>query len=310
MAEEFLSRLFIDDNRVESEVNAQCCVCLEPYGTLKEGGMTECEIRLHGDHTIGSMCAWTWLKTNNNNNCPQCREVLFPADPDSSFDHDIMEDVVPSLPVASSEPDLSDDETSDSSDDDDDESTSDSPEDDTVPELFDEDAETFSDEMRDGCENLFADQDVFEEALCIAEPIAEALKGSDHTLTNGYSLDTIAATTIYIASHFLRHPKSYRKVARELEVEEHLVCSFYIKIYDNKEDLADLIGTYDTDGALDDLTPFSWPSLNPEITDSQAEDNNDQLEDDNDQLEDENDQAEDENDQLEDGNDQAENDSE
>ena len=280
MAENFLSQILIDDNRVESEVNAQCCICLEQYGTLKERGMTECEIRLHGDHTVGSMCAWTWLKTNNNNNCPQCRKVLFPADPNP---HDIMEDVVLSLPLASSEPDSSDDETVNSSDDDD-ESTPGSPLDDTVPELFDEDAETFSDEMKDGCENLFAEEDVFMEALCVAEPIADALKGSEHEITDGYSLDTIAATTIYIASHLLGYPKSYREVARELEVEEFLICSLYTNIYDNKEDLIDLIGTYDIDGVLDNLAPFSWPPLSSESTDSQAGDDGDQAEDDSDQA--------------------------
>lgn len=280
MAETFLSQLLIDDNRVESEVNSQCCVCLERYGTLKEGGTTECEIRLPCKHTIGSICVWTWLKTENHNTCPQCREVLFPADPDP--EHDMMEGVVPSLPVASSEPESSDDEAVDSEDDGDDDDGDDddgddeeSDSDDTVDELFDEDAETFSDQMIAGCENLFGDEDTSTKALSVADVIAEAVKVADHKMTNGYSLDTIAATTIYIASHFLGCPKSCREVARQVGVEEYLISSVYTNIYDGKEDLVRLFDEHDEGGVLEDLDPFSWPSLVPEITDRQTGDEND-----------------------------------
>ena len=285
MADDFLSRILTEDNRVDSEVNAWCCVCLEPYGTLKERGETECEVRLPCNHTIGSICAWTNFKTNNKNECPQCRYVFFPADPNPDFEDDDMEDVTPSLPESRSVLDLSDDAMTESSDDDD-ESDPESPEDDTVPELFDEDAETFPDELTGCCVNLFGTEDAVTEVISVAEPIVDALKAADHNLTDGFSLDTIAATTIYIASHLLGRPRSSREVARQLRADEYLVSSLYTNIYDNKEDLVDLMETYDENGVLDDLIPLSWPPLSPEIADIQAWENSDEAGDDNDEVED------------------------
>ena len=86
MAEAFLSQLLVSENRVQSEENAQCPVCFQKYGTLTDTGATESEIRLPCNHTLGSMCAFKWLKSSNT--CPFCRKELFaaPLHPRSEYD--------------------------------------------------------------------------------------------------------------------------------------------------------------------------------------------------------------------------------
>ena len=74
MAEAFLRQLLTTGNRIQSEDHAQCCVCLEVYGTRTKTGAIGREVRLPCNHTLGSMCAFTWLESKNT--CPFCRMSL------------------------------------------------------------------------------------------------------------------------------------------------------------------------------------------------------------------------------------------
>ena len=252
MAETFLSQLLTVGNRVESQVNAHCPVCLQKYGTLTDTGAMECEIRLPSNHTLGSMCACTWLKSKNT--CPFCREVFFSVPPDPDFEHETAED-------ENTEDENAEDENAEDEDSEDEimedltPNTSGLSE---TPELWDDDAEAFSDSNRSCCERLFSDRIFYMEVLCVAEPMALTLR--DYVRAGGFGLSTLAATSIYIASHLLGHPRSSQKISRELLVQEHFVCSIYTGIFGEKEKLIEssmleVLGRRHMDAVLAFLPP-------------------------------------------------------
>lgn len=90
MAEAFLFELLQIQNSVNNS-EERCSICLENYGILcRENGTIEVGIRLPCNHTVGSACIATWLKTNNT--CPVCRHEFFPAQPRPFLEHGIMDD--------------------------------------------------------------------------------------------------------------------------------------------------------------------------------------------------------------------------
>ena len=89
MAEAFLYELLQMQNSVHNP-SERCTICLEEYGILcRENGTIEVEIRLPCNHTVGSACIATWLKTNNT--CPVCRHEFFPAQPRPYLEHGVMD---------------------------------------------------------------------------------------------------------------------------------------------------------------------------------------------------------------------------
>lgn len=91
MAQAFLNQLLTTENCVQSENNAQCSVCLKTYGTLTDTAAIECEIRLPCNHTLGSVCAFTWLSSHKT--CPLCRQELY-SDQPTACDGTLL-DIIP-----------------------------------------------------------------------------------------------------------------------------------------------------------------------------------------------------------------------
>ncbi|CAD6583177.1 MAG: hypothetical protein ASARMPRED_001251 [Alectoria sarmentosa] len=91
MAEAFLRRLLQNENRVPSDEEQKCIICLEECGTMNpETGLLELAIRLpFCRHIVGSGCIAQWLRSNNT--CPMCRHVFFPAQSRPYLEHGIME---------------------------------------------------------------------------------------------------------------------------------------------------------------------------------------------------------------------------
>ena len=77
MSQTFLNQLLINpENQVHSKNGEKCIICLEEYETLNPStGNFERQIRLPCNHSIGSACLVTWLRTGNN--CPVCRATFF-----------------------------------------------------------------------------------------------------------------------------------------------------------------------------------------------------------------------------------------
>ena len=224
MAEAFLSQLLTADNRVESEAKARCSVCLQTYGTLTQTGAIECEVRLPCNHRLGSMCAFTWLKTNNT--CPFCRRDFFPAQPRPYLEHGISGDVTPNPPVAT-----------------------------RAPEALGHDEEVLSEMVRYCCSTPDWDDGFSTDAFRIAEPMAEALR--QRVQAEGFGLDSIAGTTVYIVSHLLGRPRSHLEISRVLFVEGDCISSLHTHIYADRETLIDppmleVLGR----GHMDDVLSF------------------------------------------------------
>ncbi|KAL9065058.1 MAG: hypothetical protein Q9161_008477 [Pseudevernia consocians] len=90
MADAFLYELLQMHNSVHNP-EERCTICLEEYGTLsRDTGNLEVAIRLPCNHTVGSACIATWLRSNNT--CPVCRHAFFPAQPRPYLEHGIMDD--------------------------------------------------------------------------------------------------------------------------------------------------------------------------------------------------------------------------
>ena len=224
MAQAFLSQLLTAENRVESEANAQCSVCLQEYGTLTQTGAIECEVRLPCNHRLGSMCAFTWLKSNNT--CPLCRKDFFPAQPRPYLEHGISGNVIPNPPVAT-----------------------------RVPETLENDQEFLSEIVRYSCSTPDWDDGLSADAFRIAEPMAEALR--QRVQAEGFGLFSIAGTSVYIVSHLLGRPRSHVEISRMLSVEGDGISSLHTHIYADRETLIDpsmleVLGK----GHMDDVLAF------------------------------------------------------
>ena len=203
------------------------------------------------------MCVYTWLKSKNT--CPFCREVLFSVPPETDFEHETAEDENPENENPEDEnPEDENPEGEDSEDEIMEDLTPNTSGLSEIPELWDDDAEAFSDSNRSCCERLFSDRIFYMEVLCVAEPMALTLR--EYVRAGGFGLSTLAATSIYIASHLLGHPRSSREISRELLVQEHFVCSIYTGIFGKKEKLIEssmleVLGRRHMDAVLAFLPP-------------------------------------------------------
>lgn len=70
MAEAFLRQLLQNHNRVDSDEEQKCVICLEECRKMnQETGLIELAIRLPAcKHVVGSGCISQWLRSNNT--CP------------------------------------------------------------------------------------------------------------------------------------------------------------------------------------------------------------------------------------------------
>lgn len=94
MAQEFLEQLLLVENcvKINEDEALTCMVCLEPYQTLNAStGAVELQVRLPCKHLVGSVCIATWLQDNNS--CPLCRAIFFPAQPRPYLEHGLLDDV-------------------------------------------------------------------------------------------------------------------------------------------------------------------------------------------------------------------------
>lgn len=187
---------------------------------------------------------------------------FFPAQPDPSDDHGIVEDAIPDSPAADAAPGptSSSASSSESSLDENAAEGAESPSDNSSEvsgegEGWDADADTFDEMVMEDMARLFPDQDVLEEVKNIAEPISEAIKDLDHHYTDGFGLATVAALSIYIASHLVNHPKSCEEVEREMLLGQDLVSQLYEKLWDVKEELIN------KSLEMEDMDSFEWPPL-------------------------------------------------
>ncbi|CAF9928198.1 hypothetical protein IMSHALPRED_007404 [Imshaugia aleurites] len=90
MAEEFLRQLLRAENRIRSDEDHKCIICMEECGIMSpETGLVEFAIRLPVcNHIVGSGCIRKWLQSNNT--CPMCRHVFF-RESDHHLERDIVE---------------------------------------------------------------------------------------------------------------------------------------------------------------------------------------------------------------------------
>ena len=206
MAEAFLSQLLTPENIPDSRDNARCFVCLQTYGTLTDAGAMEREVRLPCSHSLGSMCASTWLKSNNT--CPFCRKELFPAQSHTNFEEEIVEDEIPNPLVA-------------------------------IP-LVSFDDDLIGEVVRDCCDSFGLAEHVFHDAFRIFQPMFETVK--EWLRYEGLNLHVVACITMYIVLYLLGYPRSSLDFSRDLLVEEidiPDIRSSYAEIYDHRESLID-----------------------------------------------------------------------
>ena len=184
-----LLRADIPTSNLVKKSNADCEVIKST-----ETGIIECRIRLPCDpnHTVGSACIATWLKSNNS--CPLCRHEFFPRQPRPYLEHGIMENE--SLDFY-------------------------------YPEIISRLA------VRSESSGLV-------EPLCLRYGyllglhiytirLSQGIGGgaSELAAVNGRSEVAIAATSIYIASHFLGDPRSLTEVAQVAGVNEGTIHNLY-----------------------------------------------------------------------------------
>ena len=179
----------------DREQSGNCMICLEDYNTLNiSTGTVEWGICLPCGHRVGSACIVTWLRDNNT--CPACRASFFSAQPRPYLEHGIMGDDEPRVAPSSS-------------------ST--------------EDVSILVSYVRDFC-FVFDDDEAFYAVGAVARSLAHRLMN----LVRNPSHRSIAAASIYMASHILRYPKSPREISQISEVSADQIRSVYEQVYPNR----------------------------------------------------------------------------
>lgn len=169
-----------------------------------ETGIIECEIRLpcNPNHTFGSACIATWLKSNNN--CPICRHEFFPQIEDDTDEDDTDED------------DTDEDEADNEADNE------------WYAEYTraeDARAALMSELILNYCAALRLSDSVTQCAQNIGVQARSLL-----SLT-GRSETSLAAASVYLASHLRRQPKSLREVAQLIGNTEGAIQTIYRRFY-------------------------------------------------------------------------------
>lgn len=202
MAKEFLSQLLKIENSVRSDDRQRCTICLEEIGSLSsETGIIECQIRLPCSHLVGSHCIATWLQYNNT--CPVCRHTFFTAQPRPYLEHGIMQD-----------DDASDGDSDDGEDD---------------PERH---SRLASNTMW-SCHQLELNYAACRLSLLIARFAFRMDSLRD------CSQWSIAAVSIFVASHLVRHPVTLEQVSTVMstvmEIPQRTILDTYRLFYPERE---------------------------------------------------------------------------
>ena len=200
MSQEFLDRLLnTSENRVQSEGDAICMICLEEYNTLNTlTGIIEAQIRLPCGHGVGSSCIVTWLKTNKN--CPVCRTTFFSAQPRPYLEHGIMNADMPRTALNSIL--------------------------DIVSIL-----RAFVEYYCPALGVILPSDTVGIVAISMASSMARS--GAPHLidLHQRQTQRCVAAASLYMASHVMRRPKTPLEIARVSGLRAHEITFLYSQIY-------------------------------------------------------------------------------
>ena len=251
MAEDFLRELLQVQNRVQSDEEQKCVICMEDCGTMnQETGLLELAIRLpFCSHIVGSGCIAERLHLNNT--CPLCRYTFFPAQPRPWLEHEIIED----------QTDLSESDIGESDD------------------VEEENEVTIRDQLgdqsmwRDRCNQLCLDPGV----ALVAKGIV--LKFLDVQPSNAALQDAglawFVAVGFYIASRLADDPRSPREITNVIDnVESHQIRDTYDLFYAIRGTLfvGDVQRELDaTLGVSLDLESHMWPSPGNEMHDEMIE---------------------------------------
>ena len=200
MSQEFLNRLLSTSE--DREQSGNCMICLEDYNTLNTStGIVEFSVHLPCGHWVGSACISTWLQKHNT--CPACRQTFFSAQPRPYLEHGIMGDDDPrATPAASSTEGL----------------------------------RTIASYVTEFC-FIFGDDE--DEAFYAVGAVARSMARRLRDLVQNQSQRSIAAASIYMASHVVRHPKSLREISQIAEVSADQIRSIYEQVYPNRMHVID-----------------------------------------------------------------------
>ena len=212
MSQEFLNHLLSTaENRVHSEQDdAICMICLEKYNTFNTStGIIEIEIKLPCGHKIGSSCIVTWLQTNNN--CPACWATFFSAQPRPYLEHGIMNADIPSIPRNALD------------------ST--------------RDIELFTVAFMEHFCYALGETGPFHTVRFVANSMARSMARSraPHSmdLRQRQIQRSVAAASLYMASHVTRRPKTPMEITRVSGVSADQILSIYRQIYPVRMQLID-----------------------------------------------------------------------
>ncbi|CAD6575003.1 MAG: hypothetical protein ASARMPREDX12_007057 [Alectoria sarmentosa] len=254
MAKEFLARILTIENSVTFESSQDCIICQEKCGTLSpETGIMELEVRLPCSHTVGSACIAKWLATNNT--CPLCRRPFFPQQPRPYMEHEIMQETEDEGPAH-------DQRRQSESDDDYLTRLTRSSESHNNPLAF---ALRLAHQLGLSLHAAFL-------ALNIADS-ADSLTRLEHC-----SVNSIAAASVYLASHILSQPRGLADIARLTAVSERAIQIVYTIIYSVRYELIDedwrgIVGGATLGAAAEALPSLAWPPLDHEfIIDGEGDD--------------------------------------
>lgn len=200
MSEAFLKQILSTDNTVQPDDGQPCYICLEACGTVSpESGIVEIKVRLPCNHTMGSARIAQWLHANNT--CPICREVFFPPEHRPSIE-----------PATLGHREFGEADPDD----------------------------------EDGWDNMTIALYVYSDycaALRLRNSVVNLVQRIIRVGDDDFDLlclcgpEETAAACIYMASHLLRQPKSFREIARVAELRESDIRHAYKEVYAVRQEL-------------------------------------------------------------------------
>lgn len=183
---------------------------LTPFRS-SDTGIIECQIRLPCNHTLGSACIAKWLKSNNT--CPVCRHVFFPRPADDDDDDDDVDDDDDESQIVRSGR--------------------------TSPVYIDTDDEGYDEHLSTRVARAARISELtfsYSAALHLnasiticSHGIAEKC-GSLNSLP-GRSEASIAAASVYMASHIGLQPRTLREISQLADNTEGTIQTVYRRIY-------------------------------------------------------------------------------
>lgn len=262
MAEAFLDRLLQTANSVQSD-DRNCVICLQETGMMsRETGLIELQLRLPCNHVVGSGCISIWLKENNS--CPLCRQMFFPAQHRPYLEHAIVEGREDRDPDGEQEDRDQDDEEG-------------------RLEILKNLCEYY-------CPQLRLDEPISDLATIISHHVSRLVVITPLDLdvpipfVHPYCKNSIVALGIYITSCISGHPRSPREICGVRDVDGDLIREaydihgdfireLYSAIYGRREELInDAILQL-----LEDPAILVWPLSGHEMSDDQIQSSRDVL---------------------------------